>query len=285
MSALTVTGPSGSGSVALALVTRAGRFLVTLAVSSAVVLGLWLLFLRVFDLSPFFAKSPIDVWHYLFGGTKVDAAKAAGNRSEILSAVGTTARDAVLGYVFGTVAAVAAALSVVGSRAVERGVMPIAIALRSVPLVAMTPLIALIFGRGLLGVTVIAGIVTFFPTLVNVVAGLRAAPALAVDVVVAYGGTTPTVLRKVALPAALPSLFASARIAVPGALLGAVLAEWLATGKGLGALMLSCTTNSRFDTLWSSVVVITVLSIAVYALIGMVESFVLARMGDPSARR
>lgn len=221
---------------AVAVAARAGRFLLTLAVSIALVWGLWVAFLQVFGLSSFFAKSPTDVWHYLFSGTgsgtTVSGADAAANRHEIITAMGTTARDAALGYLFGTVVAVGVAMSVVGSRLVERTLMPVAIALRSVPLVAMTPLIALVFGRGLLAVTLIAGIVTFFPTLVNVVAGLRAAPALAVDVVLAYGGRSTAVLRRVALPAALPSLFASARIAVPGALLGAVLAEWLATGKG-----------------------------------------------------
>jgi len=268
----------------LALLVRAGRFLLTLALSVALVLALWFAFLRLFHLSSFFAKSPADVWRYLFSGsgsgTEVTAGDAASNRKEIAAAMGTTARDAVLGYVFGTVVAVGVALWVVGSRAVERTLMPVAIALRSVPLVAMTPLIALVFGRGLLAVALISGIVTFFPTLVTVVAGLRAAPSLAVDVVLAYGGRPSAVLRKVALPAALPSLFASARIAMPGALLGAVLAEWLATGKGLGALMLNCTTTSRFDTLWASVVVITAVSIGVYAVIGMTESLALARFSD-----
>jgi ABC-type nitrate/sulfonate/bicarbonate transport system permease component len=161
--------------------------------------------------------------------------------------------------------------------------MPVAIALRSVPLVAMTPLIALIFGRGLWSVTVIAGIVTFFPTLVNVVVGLRSAPSQSIDVVHAYGGNSWTIIRKVALLAALPSLFASARIAAPLALLGAVLAEWLATGKGLGALMLNSTTTSRYDTLWAAVVVITVVSILVYGIIALIESAVLNLLGQSTS--
>ena len=98
----------------------------------------------------------------------------------------------------------------------------------------------------------------------------------------AYGGGTSQVLRKVALPAALPSLFASARIAAPAALLGALLAEWLATGKGLGALMLNSTTTSAYDTLWAAVVIITIVSIAVYGVIALVESAVLARFGQPT---
>ena len=74
----------------------------------------------------------------------------------------------------------------------EATFMPIAIVLRSVPLVAMTPLIILIFGRGLLGVTVIAGIVTFFPVLVNVSLALRSAPQAAIDLCHAYGADAAT---------------------------------------------------------------------------------------------
>jgi len=269
------------------LVMRSLRSLGLLVISVALVTGLWWAFLKFTNVSSFVAKNPVDVLHYLFGGavdsSVVSGAQAAANRREIWGALGTTALDAVLGYIVGTAVAVAVAISVVISRVVERTLMPVAIALRSVPLVAMTPLIALVFGRGLWAVTVIAGIVTFFPTLVNVVVGLRSAPSQAIDVVHAYGGNSWTILRKVALIGALPSLFASARIAAPLALLGAVLAEWLATGKGLGALMLNSTTTSRYDTLWAAVVVITVVSIAVYAIIAVAESAVMALLGQSTS--
>ena len=147
----------------------------------------------------------------------------------------------------------------------------------------MTPLIALVFGQGIWSVTVIAGIVTFFPTLVNVVVGLRSAPSQSIDVVLRLRRRLWTIIRKVALPAALPSLFASARIAAPLALLGAVLAEWLATGKGLGALMLNSTTTSRYDTLWAAVVVITVVSVLVYGVISLIESAVLSLFGQTAS--
>ncbi len=99
---------------------------------------------------------------------------------------------------------------------------------------ALTPLLALIFGRGLLGVTVIVAVVTFFATLVTVSEGLRAAPQLACEVITSLGGSQLAVTRKVRLPYALPSLFASARIAIPGAIAGATLAEWLASGTAPG---------------------------------------------------
>jgi ABC-type nitrate/sulfonate/bicarbonate transport system permease component len=240
--------------------------------SFALMIGAWYGFLQVFHLDPYFAKSPTDVYDYL-----VNAPEAAANRDELLTQFKTTLVDAGIGYLAGTAAAVLVAAAVVTMRAVEQALMPVAIVLRSVPLVAMTPLIALVFGRGLAGVTVIVGIVTFFPTLVNLIIGMRSAPQLACDLVQAYGGSRLTELRKVRFPYALPAFFASARIAAPTAIGGATLAEWLATGKGAGNLMLVASSSSRFDTLWSAVALIVLVSVALYGLVGIVESLVLAR--------
>ena len=131
--------------------------------------------------------------------------------------------------------------------AIEQAVMPSAIVLRSIPMVAMAPLIALVFGRGLLGVTVVVGLVTFFPTLVHLIAGLRSAPRRACDMIAPVGGSRFTVARKVRLPYALPALFASARIAVPAAIGGATLAEWLSTGTGMGNLLVLSFSASRLQ--------------------------------------
>src|SRR5262249_28108799 len=160
-------------------------------------------------------------WNYLFATDD-----AAANRSEILDALGVTLVDAGTGYAVGTAVAVAVAIAMAILPALERAIMPTAIVFRSIPIVAMAPLIALVFGRGLLGTTVVVGLVTFFPTLVLVVTGLRSAPERACEVITSFGGSRIAALRKVRIPYALPALFAAARIAAPAAIGGATLAEW-----------------------------------------------------------
>jgi ABC-type nitrate/sulfonate/bicarbonate transport system permease component len=242
------------------------------AVSIGVVLGSWELFLHAFGVSPFIGKGPADVWRHLFSG-----ADAAAHRSVILAETRVTLRDASLGLVSGTVAAVLAALMFNLWRAFERTVMPVAMVLRSVPLVAMTPLIVLVFGRDLLAVTVIAGIVTFFPTLVNVTIALRSTPTESIELLRAYGATPARTLWKVQVPTALPALFSSLRIAAPLALVGALLSEWLATGKGLGYHILQAGALSDYDGLWSRVVLVTLVSVLLYKIIGSIERAVMTR--------
>jgi ABC-type nitrate/sulfonate/bicarbonate transport system permease component len=147
------------------------------------------------------------------------------------------------------------------------------------PLVALTPLIVLLFGRGLLGVTVLVTLVTFFPTLVTVILGLRAAPEGALDVIRASGGSSLTAALTVRLMYAIPAITASARIAIPAAVSGAMLAEWLATGDGLGNLITLAAVNADYYVLWSSGVIIVLLVLGLYSLINTVDRAVSRRLG------
>jgi len=269
----------GSGQTSrVRAVSRVLRSLGFMVLSAGIAVGIWQGFIDLFHLNPFFAKGPVDVFDYLFTSTQ-----ASANRDQLWASLLTTLRDTGLGYVAGTIVAFLIAPLVVLSRGFEQTFMPVAIVLRSVPLIAMAPLLILFFGHGLVGVTVIAGIVTFFPTLVNVVFGLRSPPQISLDLLLAYGGGQPSLLRKVRLPYALPALFASARIAAPGALLGAVVAEWLATGQGLGYQMLESAETSQFDFLWAGVVLVTLVAVVMYNVIATCERLVLAHYAMGSA--
>ena len=256
---------------------RTGWALLTGAITLAVVIGAWILFLKAFHVSPFVGKGPVDVWRYLTSGPD-----ASSNRSELLQESGFTLRDAILCLAGGTVAAIGCAIAFNLSRAASSTFMPLAMVLRSVPLVAMTPLIVAIFGRNLEAITVITGIVTFFPTLVYVTLALRSTPRESVDLSRAYGASRAKTLWKIQIPSALPSLFASLRIAAPLSLVGALLAEWLATGQGLGWNMIESADLSDYSGLWTRVVLITAYSAILYKVIGAVEGHVLKRFGTTS---
>lgn len=248
--------------------------LVTAVASTALLLAAWWGLLGLYDLNPYFAKRPGDVWRFL--------TRVSDDRSDVFSAFGITMVDTAVGFGLGLAASLLVAGAIVASPFVDAVVMPTVIALRSVPIIAMTPLIALIFGRGLWSVTVIVGLVTFFPTLVAVTTAMRGAPTQACDVVAAYGGSRIRELVGVRLPFALPALFAASKIALPAAISGALLAEWLATGKGLGSVMLRASASSKFNVVWSGSVLIVIVSIAAYGLVGAVESVVARRIGAPS---
>ena len=253
------------------------RLLVSLAflvASLALILALWKWSMDRAHLDVFFAKRPADVWEWLTGEG------SAAHRSVLFADVRTTLVDAGLGFLVGTVGALGLAVAVTASRTIERATMPVAIAVRSVPLVAMTPLVALVFGRGLACVLVLTGMVTFFPSLVQLVAGLRRVPPLAGELVHAFGGGPGQQLRRVRVPYALPALFASARVAAPLAIIGATITEWLATGKGMGNHVVLALSRSQYSDLWASVVVLTGVSVAIYGIIATAEAWVIRTFHD-----
>lgn len=234
----------------------------------------WWGMIALFRLDPYFAKGPVDVWNFLFASPH-----SAQNRATIGEGLRITLVDAGLGYLIGTVVAVVLAIAVSISRHAESAVMPIALVARSVPLVAMTPVLALVFGRGLLGVTVIVSLVTFFPTLISVIGAIRSSPQVTADLVRSMGGSAALVTLRARLPYAIPAVFAAGRIAVPGAIAGATLAEWLATGSGLGSMLVQDFAASRFDQLWTEAVVVIAVSAIAYTIIDAIERPVSARFG------
>ena len=271
-----LTGRTGASSGAAQWALRRAGLTV---LSFGVIVGLWVAFIRVFHLDPFFAKTPVQVLRDLVAGPA-----ALENRRTLGAALAVTLEDAAAGFAVGTAAAALVAVLFIVYARLERAFMPVAIALRSVPVIAMTPLLVLLFGRGIAGTTAITAIITFFPTLVNVMQGLRSASPQAVEVLRLYAASPWTVVWKVRIPSALPSVFAAARISVLGSILGAIVAEWLATGRGLGYLMITARAQFQFTMLWAAGILVTVVSVVLYGALTWVEAPVLRRYAPSQTR-
>jgi ABC-type nitrate/sulfonate/bicarbonate transport system permease component len=250
-----------------------GWGLLTFLGTIAAVLIIWWGVLVVFHVSPYVAKGPADVWNYLF-----TVPAAAENRAVVMGNLTTTLGDAAIGFIAGLVAALVGASLFQLSKGLENALMPIAMLLRSVPLVAVAPVIIMVVGRNVTTVAVIGGIVVLFPALVNIQFGLKSASPQMNDLVDVYGGGSVTKLRKIAMPSSLPSFFAAVRISVPGAITGALLAEWLAVGGGVGGTISAYISQAKFSALWASVVAITIAAIVLYNVFQIIENVILARM-------
>lgn len=240
--------------------------------TTAIVLLLWQGTMDIFGLNRFFAKRPLDIVAYLVTGPE-----AADHRAILFSALGQTLAVTLPGYLAGLAlgAIVAAVFQLLPL--VARVATPIAIALRSIPIVATAPLIVLAFGRGLAGMLVIVAVMNFFPTFVACAQGLRQTPGQVVDFFSVFDAGRLRMLFLARIPVMLPAFFAAARMAVPSAVLAATVAEWLATGTGIGNLMALTASTSNYNMLWSSVVVLTLTSVAGYLIVGVAERRALAR--------
>ena len=249
----------------------------------AVILGvLWQVAVSTSPVSSFIAKGPIDVLNW-FTQDGLDGT-AAEHRAKIFGLLWVTLGHAAIGFVVGVVLSVAIAIGFFLFSPVEAMFMPIALLLRTVPLLAMAPVIYLIFGDGIVTAALIGTIVVLFPILVNVTVGLRSANRQSIDLIHVNGGGRFTVLTKVAIPTALPHFFASMRIAVPGAITGAMLYEWLFTFQGMGAAVQSAKAQSDYPLIWAVTVFVTVVSILLYTVATFVEAAVLSEWGPDAGK-
>ena len=258
-SGVTENQGSNSGSRPLA-------FLGKLTLQIVIALGVWYGVVAASGLGGYFLKTPQAVWAYLFIGPQ-----ASSDLTVVLSSLGTTLFHAGVGWVVGSVLAIFGAILMSSSSTITKAVMPMVLIARSVPLVAMTPLIALMLGRGLVGITAISALVTLVPTLVTIVDGLKKLPIAALNVVSCSGGSNFDALIRVRLFYGLPAVFTAAKISMPGAILGAVLAEWLVAGSGIGHIMAYDVVGSNFSNLWASIVAIVIVSLTLYSAVSAAE--------------
>ncbi|MEP4194780.1 MAG: ABC transporter permease subunit [Aliishimia sp.] len=231
------------------------------------VLAVWQLSMDAFALNSFFAKRPMDVWTFL---TSDPAARVT-----LFDAMRETLTMTIPGYLAGLVLGGAIAALLVLAPALHRGVLPVAIALRAIPIITTAPLLVLALGRGAFGTITIVAVMIFFPSLIACLQGLRQTPGQIVDVFNSYGAGRLRLLFNAQIPSMLPAFFASARMAVPAALLAVTTTEWLATGKGIGVLMALTSSTSDYNMLWSCVVVLSLAAVTGYALVAWIEQVVL----------
>lgn len=188
------------------------------------------------------------------------------------------------GFAIGAAAGMILAVGIVHNRAMDMSIMPWAVASQTVPILAIAPMVIVVFASagvtGLLPKAFIAAWLSFFPVLVGMVKGLRAPDAMQMDLMRSWNASPGQVLRHLRLPASLPYLFASLKVAVAAALVGTIVGELPAGAtQGLGARLLSGSYYGQTIQIWAALFAAAILAAALVWLIGLAERITLRRMG------
>lgn len=154
---------------------------------------------------------------------------------------------------------------------VYQGLYPLMVGLNSIPKVAIVPVLVIWFGIGTVPAILTAFVISFFPIMVNVATGLATIEPELNDVLRVLGARKWQILRKVGLPRALPYFFASLKVAISLAFVGSVVAETVASDRGIGYLMISA--SSRFDVplVFAGLLVIALMGVVMYELFAAIE--------------
>lgn len=228
---------------------------------AVVLLGAWQILVPLSGLSEFVLPTPLAI------------AKRIVNELPLLASHAyVTLFEVVAGFAMGVLIGIPLALAIFYSRAFERAIYPILVALQTVPKVALAPLLVLYLGYGWAPKITLAFLISFFPIVISTVVGLQSLDKNLVNLVRSMGASEWQTFFKVRLPAALPNIFGGFKVAVSLAVIGAVIGEYVAAERGLGYLQLQA--NSLFDTTlnFATVVTISGLGVMLYFIIDIIES-------------
>ncbi len=214
-------------------------------------------------------------WHvppYLLPGPVAIAGALVANAGVLLHAALSTLLVTGAALLAASVVGIAMALGVAASPLARAAIQPWAVALQVTPVVAIAPLIIVWVGNPFAALVVCAAIVAFFPVFSNTVAGLEAVPPELLDLFRLYGASRLTVLWRLRLPQAVPMMLAGIRISGGLALVGAVVAEFVAgsggIASGLAYRILEAGYKLEIPRMFAALVLLAVAGIAINAALG-----------------
>jgi len=239
------------------------RRIVTLAMpwmAMAVFLIVWELACIVFDLPEILLPRPTRVFTVFV--QRIDI---------LLAFCWDTLWTTVLGFAIAIVGGVMLGVLIGASPLVYAGLYPLLIAFNAVPKVAIVPILMIWVGVGALPAIITAGVISFFPIVVNVATGLATIEPEMIDVLNSLGASRFEILRKVGIPRAMPYLFASLKVAITLAFIGSVISETVGGNRGIGFLMLSAGARNDAPTTFAGLFAIAIMGVAMYAVCVLVE--------------
>jgi NitT/TauT family transport system permease protein len=216
----------------------------------------------------------VSAWQvpsYLLPGPSAVAVRLFSDPLLFASEGLVTLLEALGGLLIGGALAMGAGLLMARWRWLEQALLPLAIVAKVTPVVIVAPLFVLWFGFGAWPRLLIAALLAFFPILIGAVAGLRAVPTGAREVMLTLDASATEEALLLRLPSALPQLFAALKVATTLALLGAVVAEWVGGERGLGRAILLANSNLDTTTALAGVAVIAGLGIAMIVALTLLE--------------
>ncbi len=224
---------------------------------------IWQFGVRIFGVPEYIAPAPSDV-----------AAEFVKEFPLLVRNFWPTFYESVTGFMVGNLTAILIAVAFVHSRTVERAFFPIAVFINTIPILAIAPILVLIFGAGMTAKVIIAALICFFPTLVNMVRGLQAVSPQALELARILSASKSEVFWKMRLPSSLPFLFSALKIAATTCVIGAIVGEWIGADLGLGALIIDSTFNYRSSLLYATVFMSSGLSVLLFAIVSIAEKLV-----------
>jgi putative hydroxymethylpyrimidine transport system permease protein len=156
-------------------------------------------------------------------------------------------------------------------RPLEKVLYPFLVISQTIPTIALSPILIMWFGYSIWGKIAIIILIAFFPIVVSTYDGLKLGGTEYRDLLRTMGASRWTILMKIQVPIALPSIFSGLKMAVVYSVIGATIGEWLGASEGLGYFSRRMSGNLQADAVFAAIFLLSLLGISLFLLVGLVE--------------
>jgi len=191
----------------------------------------------------------------------------------VMASAWVTTREIVAGYLLAIVVSVPLALWIAYSRLMENAIYPVIVFLQIIPKIAVAPLFIIWFGFGFAPKLLVVFLLSFFPIIVSSIAGFKSVDPDIMDFARTTGASQWKMFAMIRLPQALPQIFTGLKVGAALAATAAVVAEFVASDKGLGYLLLQYNGNLDTPMVFATIILLSIIGLAVYYAVELIERF------------
>lgn len=182
-----------------------------------------------------------------------------------------TIQVAIVGYLVAILCAIPLAVAITGSRLMSRTLLPWLIIIQSTPIVAIAPIIVVTLGAGMVPRVVITTLIAFFPLVIATATGLASVPDELLELSRSLRASRSREYWQIRMPYAMPHIFSALKVAITLAVIGAVVAEFVAADVGLGYLILYATSSFKVPMAFASLGLLVGCSLTLYGIIVLLQ--------------
>ena len=230
--------------------------------STAVAIAIWSAIILIARPPEYVLPAPWDV-----------VARTWSDRSALIENGAFTLSEILAGLVAGIALAVPMGIAVVAVPLIERLFYPIVVAFNAIPKVALAPLFVVWFGYGYMPRVLLTASVAFFPVLISTISGLIAIDPDLLRLAAALRAKQSRIFVHVRLPQALPTIFAGIKVATSLAVIGSIIAEFIASDKGWGHMLVQASGNLDTTIMFAVLLVLALVASALFYAVAFLERF------------
>ena len=223
------------------------------------------------------ASSVFRIPQFLLPAPSAIFARLIENPAPLVGHSMTTLQEVLLGFLLGVVVSIPLGILIVYSQFLERLIYPFLVAFQAIPKVALAPILVVWFGFGPTSKVMLGFITAMFPIVINTVIGMNQTPREMIYLMRSLGASALQIFLKIRLFTAAPYVFGGFKVGITLAVVGAVVGEFIASNSGLGYMLLVANTSFNTPLLFAIVVLLSLMSIALFYLVELVEVILLPR--------